>query len=253
MFAVFQRVAARRVRATLRAFFVSLLTVGSGLVSAGFVTTTFESGLDDIFSQTSFGARPIDIRFNAALTVVANNLLTIDSDAEFDALSALRGGLTSNIVSVFFVDSIPFCGGPGGNIIGCGATPGNVIALKSTSAANASIGANLLAHELGHNLGLDHVSGNNLMNATISSFSLTAGSFLNPDQVARIFETLPSTGGTLRNSIIQRDVSGGYFISITPFAVVAVVPEPETWLMMVLGLFGITLWLRRPQRKACVA
>jgi len=147
---------------------------------------------------------------------------------------------------VFFVDTISFCGEAGTNIIGCASTPGNLIALESGAAASSSIGANLLAHELGHNLGLPHEDGfnNNLMNPNINSFSLTAGSFLNPAQVATIFSTYAGPGGALRNDIIQRD-GDRYFISITPFAVVAAVPEPQTWMMMGLGLLGLVVWVRR--------
>ena len=242
------RIPLRRWRLALRALVAGVVVAGSGAVSAGFVTT-FESGMDSIFSQTSFGTRAIDIRFNPTQTVVAANLLSLDTDPEFDALTPLRGGLAANIVSVFFVDAITFCSGPGTSIIGCGSTPGNVIALKSSSASSSDIGAKLMAHELGHNLGLQHVTGSsNLMNGSISSSS---SSLLNDDQVTNIFATKPLPGTPLVNEIIQGNATNGYFISITPFAVVAAIPEPHTWAMMVLGLLGVVAWVRRrPQPVA---
>jgi hypothetical protein len=249
MIEFFKRVSMPRMRVALRAMLVGVATGFAGLASAGYVTT-FESGMDAIFSQTSFGSNTIDIRFNPTMTVVDANLVSLDSNQEFDSLSVLRGGLASNIVSIFFIDSIPFCGAPGNNIIGCG-NSGNLIALKSSAAADPRIGANLMAHELGHNLDLDHLNGsnNNLMNPNINSFSLTTGSFLNSSQVATIFATRPGPGNVLNNQIIQRD-DDGYFISITPFAVVSAVPEPQTWLMMGLGLLGIMAWVRRPRPMA---
>ncbi len=231
----------------LRAVVAGCVTCAAGIASAGYVTT-FESGMDAIFKQTSFDTRPIDIRFNATVTVAAGNLLSIDSSQEFSDLSALRGSLASNIVSVFFVDAIPYCGGAGDFIIGCGSTPGNLIALKSSAAADSSIGANLMAHELGHNLGLGHTVDENLMNGTINS----TRTFLNFAQVSSIFATLPETGIPRSDDIIQRDGSQ-YFISITPFAVVASVPEPQTWAMMLLGLLGIGTWVRRRKTRACSA
>jgi hypothetical protein len=249
------RISMPRIRGALRALLATVVTSYAGLASAGFVTT-FEQGMDAIFSQSSFAAfGKIDIRINSAITVAAPALLSLDSNAEFFALSALRGSLASNIVSVFFVDAIPFCGDVGSNIIGCGDSS-NLIALRSSAAASTSYGANLLAHELGHNLDLSHVNGsnNNLMNPTINNFSfngsvLGAGSLLDLTQVATIFARQSGVGSPFNNQIIQSDING-YYISITPFAVVAAVPEPQTWLMMGVGLLGILAWVRRPRPPA---
>ena len=250
MIEFFNRIALPRFRAAVGAVLAGVIASSAALASAGSVTT-FASGMDSIFLQTSFGSNTIDIRFNPMLTVVSASLLSLDNDQEFNSLSALRGGLADNIVSVFFIDAIPYCGSQGTNIIGCGSKPGNMIALDSSAAARTDYGANLLAHELGHNLGLDHVGGSNdnLMNGTINFFSSSTGSFLDSTQVARIFEVDSSPGSPLKNQIIQHD-SSGYFISITPYAVVASVPEPQTWLMMGVGLFGIMVWVRRPRSLA---
>jgi len=66
------------------------------------------------------------------------------------------------------VDLITWCGSNGSNIIGCGATPGNGIALVRISGV-ASEGK-LWAHEFGHNTGLFHAaSGGFIMSPSISA------------------------------------------------------------------------------------
>lgn len=235
---------ARRARKVLAA----AVMAGAGAASAGYVTFD-EAAMDAIFAQTSFGQFDIDIRFNAPLSVVAPSLLDINDDAEFSgaapSLSALVQtlGVPALTVSIFFVDKISFCGGPGSNIIGCGSNPGSLIALQSAAAAGAN-GAELMAHELGHNLGLDHLAvGGNLMNA-----SITGGTTLTASQVGSFLNL--TTGASL-NPIVKLDGNQRY-ISITPIAVLAAVPEPEAWAMMSLGLLAVAGWARRRQRR-CAA
>ncbi len=221
----------------LKAGVLGLALWGAGAASAGFITTN-ESGLDAIFSQGSFGSTTIDTSFNAGLTVANSASLSIDSDAEFDSLFNLSvySGRDSNTISMFFVDAINFCGAPG-SYAGCASNSSNLLVLSSSDVSRVDIGANLEAHELGHNLGLDHVngSGTNLMNPYISSnFSLDAG------QIQAI----------LANPLVQTGSHGQRFLSITPIAIVASVPEPQTWAMLALGLFSVMARARR--RKACV-
>ncbi len=214
----------------------------------GFVTT-WESDMESIFSGPSFVTAAlnlsqaaftgIDIHFNAAETVTATSLLSIDSDAEFGGAGLSLNTLSRDVVmvpnftvSMFFVDAITFCGGPGGNIIGCGRNAGGLLALSS-SAASGTNGAALLAHELGHNLGLSHLSDNsNLMNS-----SITGNTFLSVAQAQTI----------LGSSLVQ---GSSRTIFITPIAVIAAVPEPETWAMMLVGLLGVAGWARRRQPSA---
>lgn len=218
--------------AALRVGLGGLLLCGAGGSWAGFITDN-EAGLDAIFSQSGFGSSTIDARFNAPLSVANSALLSIDSDAEFSSLSSLSVFSPPKTINLFFVDTITFCG-VAGSFIGCSSTPGNVIVVSSSFAAGAQ-GAILEAHEIGHNLGLDHVAGSstNLMNPIISS-----NSSLTASQITSI----------LGSSLVQ--VSAGQrFLSITPIAVVASVPEPQTWAMLSLGLLGVIGWVRR--RKAC--
>ena len=214
---------------------VAVALIGcTGVASAAMVSFN-EVAMDTIFSQASFGGRNIDIRFNTPLSVIAPGLLSIDSDAEFSgsasSLSALAVQLRipNSTVSVFFVDAITFCGSSGSNIIGCGSNPGGLIALQSAAAARAN-GAVLMAHELGHNLGLSHQAGSgNLMNSR-----LTSATFLSESQANTI----------LGSRLVLMDGAQRY-ISITPVAVLAAVPEPHTWAMLSLGLLGVAGWARR--------
>ncbi|MCW5640506.1 MAG: matrixin family metalloprotease [Rhodoferax sp.] len=223
------------------------LLAGASVASAGYVTSFDQAVLDDIFSQTSFGGYDIDIRFNAPLSVVAPVVADLSSTEEFNgnndfSLSWLAGELQvpNFTVALFFVDTISFCGGPGSNIIGCGSRPGGLIALQSAAAAGNN-GTVLFAHELGHNLGLTHLSvSGNLMHPTI-----TGASALNETQVGSFLDL--TTGASL--SSILRDDGGQLYISVTPIAVLAAaVPEPQTWAMMLAGLLGVAGWARRRQR-----
>ena len=213
--------------AALRVVLSSLLLFAASASWAGFITNN-EAGLDAIFSQSGFGASTIDTRFNASRSVANSSLLSIDSDAEFDSLSSLSVFSPPNTINIFFVDAITFCGGSG-NFVGCASTPGNLIALQSSFASQAR-GAIGEAHEIGHNLGLDHVgsSGTNLMNPLISN-----NSSLDAAQISTI----------LGSSLIQ-GAPGQRFLSITEIAIVASVPEPQTWMMFGLGLLGIVGWAR---------
>lgn len=89
---------------------------------------------------------------------------------------------------------------------------------------------------MGHNLGLDHLGGDNLMNAVLTGATMLTGT-----QVT-----------TILNSPIVRFDGSQRYISVTPIAVLAAaVPEPETWAMMLVGLLGVAGWARR--RRACAA
>jgi hypothetical protein len=218
------------VRTWLAAAALSTLPAAA-LAASGYVTTN-EAKLDTIYSQAGFGLTPIDIRFNTATSIINAALTVIDNGAEWATLTGLGSNLASPTVNMYFVDKILWCGAPTLTTIGCAQQPGNVMALDSSWAANATYGGNLAGHELGHNLNLPHLlpdTATNLMNPTIStSFALTAG------QITTI----------LASALVQTDAKGKY-INVQPIAVL--VPEPAAWTLMLGGALLLGA-VRRRQR-----
>jgi hypothetical protein len=205
----------------------------AGLAASGYVTTN-EVKLDAIYAQAGFGTDPIDIRFNAATSIVNAPLTVIDDGAEWATLVGLGSNLGSPTVNMYFVDKILWCGAPTLTTIGCAQQPGNVMALDSSWAANATYGGDLAGHELGHNLNLPHLlpdDASNLMNPTIStSFALSAG------QITTI----------LASALVQTDAKGK-FITIQPIAVL--VPEPATAAQLLAGCALMLLGAARKGRR----
>lgn len=225
------------------------LSITSQAATAGFVTIN-ETGVDAIFSQSSFTSA-IDIRFLTATEYVASDLLIVDSEADFTSLSNYTTSTfasNQNVLPMFFLDSISYCGSSGSNIVGCASTPYNSANGKSVfgsfsifNSSTASMNSGmyndeLLAHELAHNLGLfAHIDGSstNLMNPVLFDYGVGVAP-LTTDQVSSIFN--------LGSFFIQQD-DNGYFIEIAPIAIVSslttAVPEPETYLMFGIGLMAI--------------
>ncbi|MFG0263583.1 MAG: PEP-CTERM sorting domain-containing protein [Rhodopirellula sp. JB055] len=203
------------------------------LVANAAVVTTQESGVDAIFSQASFGASPIDIRFGSIVTIENSSVIDIDSQADFNLLTDLAPNL-GTAVNLFYVNSINWCGAPGANIAGCAEFPGSVLAVNSAVAAHAIYGAELIAHEMAHNLGFDHTAGPGLMGPTLNGQTT-----LSIDEVT-----------ILRSSpLVQMDASGS-FINVTPILVqAAAVPEPSS-LMLVSVVLIAMLGLQRGRLSA---
>lgn len=222
----------------------SLLAVAALVVApwsqAAFVTID-EAGMDAVFSQAAFGNTPVDIRVGAVTQIVAPNLLDIDTPAKLNALFGLHVG-AQDIVNFYYVDTISECGGFNVNIIGCGETPGQDFVVESVWAAdntvppggNISFGLQLLAHELGHNLGLNHRNGNFLMNPFINGFQ-----DLNAAEVATI----------LGSPLVHIDPRNGQrFIQINPVLIVDRlnnVPEPPAALLALSALLLLAARSRR--------
>lgn len=204
-----------------RALFCLLWLIGSA--QAAFISSN-EAALDAIYSQASFGERPIDIRIGSATELVFPGLLDINSDAEIGQIFSQHVG-PANVVNFYFVDSISACGGLiSSSIVGCGEYFGNDFVVESSYAAGP-YGGELLAHELGHNLGLPHLSGAYLMNPFLNNQTL-----ITPAEVTRIF-----------NSPLVQNVNDHYWIDINPVLIVAEasqVSEPVT-----VGLFVLVLMM----------
>jgi hypothetical protein len=198
-----------------------------------------EAELDQIYSQPPVLDNPkIDIRFNPTVTLNEPSLLTINTDDELHALFNLGGAPPT--VDLFFVDAINECGGerlPAA--IGCGEETSNHIAVETSSAeiqgggGNPGLGSILIAHELGHNLGLPH----DLLHTSNLMYAILNGNWtLTPEQASTI----------LKSDLVQTDSTGARFVSITPFSVV---PEPATMLFASVG----ALWLVQLVRRRAIA
>lgn len=182
--------------------------------------------LNSIFAQASFGTQPISINWLPAGTPIANSaLLTLDSDTEVTTLFNLAVA-PFPFISVFFVDRIRACGGAG-SFIGCTDVGERNIVVESAFAAGPQ-GSILVAHEVGHSLGLFHEPG--LMN-----FTVTGNTDLTPAQVTAIRQS----------NLVQGNVATGFFITLQPIAVVASVPEPGIHTLMVAGLLLLGVVARR--------
>lgn len=197
------------------------------------VITTNELALDGIFSQPSFQlpvTTPVDIRFNPSLTVSNPTLTDITTGPQLTTLFGLN--LTPPLVlSMFFVDTLDFCGGFNVSIIGCAQTNGPNSVVESAFAANMATGPELNAHEIAHNLGLNHTGGPNLMNGTINGSTA-----LTPAQAMAI----------LGSGFVQTDpTTQARFVSITPI-LISSVPLPAAGLLLFSGLLGL-FWVRRRQ------
>ena len=217
----------------LKYLLITVAILASSQAKAAFITTN-EADLDAIFSQSSFGLMPIDIRIGLASELVLPDLLDITTDAEVNQLFDMHiGGI--NVVNFYFIDTISACGGSiSSGIVGCGEFFGNDFVVESSFAAG-SFGGELLAHELGHNLGLDHRSGG-LMNS-----SLNNSTTLNDTEVSNI-----------RSSQLVQTDGQNFWIDINPVLIVASasiplpVPEPST---LVLLLLSFSLLLKSGFKK----
>ncbi|MEM6655204.1 MAG: hypothetical protein AAF596_05315 [Planctomycetota bacterium] len=211
-----------------------------------------QQDLADVFSQPSIINAPqndfdsgIRVDFNPIVELDRPDLRVIDTTFKQQQVFALSGpGIapgTSDTINVYYVDSISACGSfilEG--IVGCGAVNGNDFIVES-SFADSFFGAELLAHEIGHNLGLLHVGNNN-----------STGNLMNPQLNGSTTLTASQANTVLLDQRVNDDfVNGEHFITINPIAiselfVVNVVPEPSSAAIL-LALSSAAA--RRPSRR----
>jgi hypothetical protein len=197
------------------------------------VVTTNEAAIDAIFAVN---APPIDFRFLSTVTVFVDPAISSDvnTQAEWNTLVATAAGIgdPAAVISMWYVDALSTCGAtenaPG--IAGCAG--GNVNVVESPVAAGG-FGAELIAHELGHNLGLGHTP----------DALAPAGNLMDPTLNGNTTLTGAQQAAALADSKVQTD-GGGRFVQIRPI-IVAPIPVPEPSTAALISLSGLLLLGRR--------
>lgn len=201
-----------------------------GFVPASAPLSLNAARVADIFGSFNFVDK-IEVRFNPSITHRDARLSSIDNNTELSDLW-YRSGYREDVfdrtkptlvsaVDMFIVDNISACGGP--NIIGCAEVLGNAMVVEEAW-IGSSFGANLFAHELGHNMGLGHFNDFNIMNSTINS----SDNFKNKD-IKTINNNLAG--------LIQFDGSRR-FIEVNPIFI-SQVPVPTAAWLFCSGLLGL--------------
>jgi hypothetical protein len=210
-------------------------------VASAAVITISAGPIETIYSQTNTsGIGSVTVNILPSATIFNSTYLNLTSDAMIDQLFLLGpDNDASKIIDAFFVDNISFCGKASPDIVGCANRPGHDLVVKSSYAATDTKELDL-SHEIGHNLGLPHVTSCancNLMNPVLGSTVLTDAQF----------------ASILTSPLFQPDpnADNGYFMDIRPILVAPTVPLPPAWIMMIggLGVVGF-LRLRRASRTA---
>jgi hypothetical protein len=221
---------------------LAAVSLGFSLSANAAFITDVSAGVENIYSQVNSSGQTIDIRWGLAAELVAPSLLEITTSGEITSLfgnHASFGGMFESVV--YFVDDISACGGTTNapSIIGCGEQPGNDFVVESLFTFG-TLGDELVAHELGHNLGLTHIDNvNNLMD----SFINVSHTILNAGQGTAIFGS----------DLVQGDAQSGFFIQLNPVLVVAIatppitVSEPPILALMLLVLVAV---MRAPSKRA---
>lgn len=205
------------------------------------------NSVENIFGSLNF-VDDIKINFNSAISYVDSRLSTIDDDNELSDLWYTSGFSTdyfdvdnptsTSVVNMFIVDNINL-----NDAIGYGELLGNTMVLEE-SWLNSIYGANLFAHELGHNMGLDHSDELNIMYPYINK-----STFFSHEEIKTINMNLAG--------LIQFDGNNRYievnpiFISSDSISSVAIspVPVPPAFLLFGSSLVGLMGYSKHVAKK----
>ncbi len=205
----------------------------------------FAAEVNKIWAQAG-----IQVTFSAVNTI--NNALYQNLECagcktlfDIDFTFGTPGAQSATIVDMFLVRTV--AGAYGEGWLGAG---GLAIAMDDVMAFNGGLGRiDTIAHELGHNLGLDQTAGSSGGHSTNPNYLMASGGIRNvPTTIADIaptglnYDQVPTA---------QVDVARRSTL-LRPLAVTAV-PEPTTWGMMLFGFGMIGGLLRRRDRRLRLA
>lgn len=222
--------------------------------------TLHEAEVDAIFAQEGFGENAIDIRYGESQVLADADFLEVffafgggpgSAATTFDRLVERSLGQDSSVIYIYFVDrlEVEFGSGSGRTDL-AGLAVQNTIVVRSEDedaaepnpqgGADGIQGARLLAHEIGHVLGLRHCNEvdfatlcpdafspdrpQNLMDATTGNPFIPYSTALGQTQIDFLFS--PNNIPVNRFGFIKNDGDGNY-VEVVPVLVTAPVVDSD--------------------------
>jgi hypothetical protein len=203
----------------------------------------FQAEVSKIWAQAG-----VAVTFGAVNTInstIYQNLECVGCKTLFDIDTAFGtpGAQSATVLDMFLVRTV--AGAFGEGWLGAG---GIAIAMDTVMAFNGGLGRiDTIAHEIGHNLGLDQTAGSAAGHSTNPNYLMASGGIRNVPTT--INDIAPSGLGYDQINAAQVAVARGSTL-LRAIPVTPIVPEPSTWGMMIFG-FGIVggLLRRRDRRR----
>jgi PEP-CTERM motif/Metallo-peptidase family M12B Reprolysin-like len=201
----------------------------------------FQAEVSKIWAQAG-----VAVTFSAVTTI--NNTLYQNLECggcktllDIDNAFGTPGNQSATILDMFLVRTVS--GSYGEGWLGAG---GIAIAMDTVMAYNGGLGRiDTIAHEIGHNLGLDQTAGSSAGHSTNPNYLMASGGIRNvPNTIADIAPT-----GLGYDQINAAQVAVARGSSLLRAITAPAVPEPSTWAMMLFGFGMIGGLLRRRDRN----
>jgi hypothetical protein len=218
-----------RIAARAAAGLVLLAALAAPSAGVAVTATVDEARLGDtlgkVYGQGAFGSSPVDVRVAPVTTVGSRELARVTDRSVESAIFDLAATFSPGIALVF-VESIDWCSGYDREVVGCALRGAPGLFVEAEFAAGP-FGPEMIAHEIGHNLGLFH-SDSGLM-------------------APRLNGDLTLTGAEARTvlaSALVREDASGRFIDVAPVRI-APIPLPASAQLLAFGALTLLLARRR--------